>query len=326
MVLTMSVLMLSAMAGQVWAETESDKASAYPAKTIRIVSAGAAGSGNDLLARILADKMLEHWKQPVIVDNRPGAGGELSAGIGARAKPDGYTLTLGFNGNMAAAPAMRASLAYDPEKDFIAITEVATLPALLVINPSLHINTVQELIAYAKANPDTLKYGSGGIGTIAHLSGELFKSMTGSSMTAVPYKDGTQMVSDVLSGQLQLTFHTASVVLPFVQAKRLVALGTTSSTRIPAFPDIPTLAEAGVPGFQSVLWFGMFVPKGTPQPIVDKLHDELVRITQLKDVQDRLAPLGFVAVGNSSEEFKNFLKAEIARYEQVIAAAGIKKE
>src|SRR5438034_5972010 len=237
---------------------------AYPTKPVRLVVPFPAGGTTDLLARAAAQKLSEAWGQQVIVDNRPGAAGNIGAELVAKAAPDGYTLLMGTVGTHAINASLYAKMPYDHVKDFAPVILVAGVPNVLVVNPSLPVHSVQELIAYAKANPGKLNFASSGSGTSIHLSGELFKVMTGVQMTHVPYKGSAPALQDLLGGQVQLMFDNLPPSLPQIKAGRLRALAVTSATRAPALPDVPTVAEAGLPGFEASSWFGVLAPAGTP--------------------------------------------------------------
>jgi tripartite-type tricarboxylate transporter receptor subunit TctC len=266
--------------------------------------------------------MSENWGQPVIVDNRPGAAGNIGTEIAAKSAPDGYTVLMATAGSHAINPGLYRKLNWDP-KDFVGVSLVAMVPNILVVNNALPVKTVKELIAYAKANPGKLSYGSPGLGSTAHLSMELFKSMTGTNMIHVPYKGSAGVMADVMSGQIALTMDNIPPYLPQVKAGKLRALAVSPAKRTPAAPDIPTVAEAGVPGYDSGAWFGLVAPAGTPKPIVDKLAAETQRILKLPDVRERISALGAEVVGDSPEEFNAFMKSELAKWAKVIKDAKV---
>jgi len=301
-------------------------AAGYPAKPIRIVSPFAAGGSTDTLARLIGPKLTESWGQPVVVDNRPGAGGTIAAEIVAKAPPDGHTLLLTSVSAHAINPALRARLPYDPMKDFAPVTQLASGNNVLVVHPSLPVKTVKELIVLARARPGQLTFASGGVGTPAHLAGELFKSIAKVDLVHVPYKGGAPAAIALMSGEASLTFGSILSVLPQVKARRLKALAVTRASRSSALPDLPTVAEAGVPGFELNSWYGIVAPGGTPREIVSKLNGAIVRAIKSGEVRERLESEGIEPAGTSSEEFARYIEAEIRKWSEVVRRAGIKAE
>jgi tripartite-type tricarboxylate transporter receptor subunit TctC len=295
----------------------------YPTRPIRIIVAYTPAGATDILARAVGQKMSEAWGQPVIVDNRPGANGNIGTELAAKAAPDGYTLLMATAGTHGINPSLYRHLNWDAVKDFTPISLVAMVPNILVVNNALPVKSVKELIAYAKANPGKLSYGSPGNGSTAHLSMELFKSMTGTQMVHVPYKGSAGVLADVMGGQIALTMDNIPPYLPQVRAGKIRALAVSPAKRTPAAPDIPTVAEAGVPGYDSGAWFGLLAPAGTPKPIVDKLTAETQRILKLPDVHERISSLGAEIVGSSSAEFGALIKSEIAKWAKVIKEAHV---
>ena len=297
----------------------------YPARAIRIVVPSAPGGGADITARILAPKLSEFLGQQVVVENRAGAGTMIGTEAVARAVPDGYTLLLGIS-TLAINPAVYRKVSYDALKDLAAISQLVALPNVLVTHPSLPVKTVKELVAFARARPGQINYASAGIGTNPHLSMELFLTMTGLKMVHVPYKGAGPGIVDAVAGHV--TVMTPSILsgLPHVRGGRLRALGVTSAKRAGGALDIPTIAEAGVPGYEAVQWFGVLAPAGTPREIVGRLHGEIVRLLRSADIADRLAGDGADPVGSSPEEFAAFLRAETAKWAKVVKEAGIKPE
>ena len=253
----------------------AEGAAREPAKPVRPYGPFPAGGTTDILARAVAQKLTEAWGQQVIVDNRPGAGGNIGSELVAKSTPDGYTLLMGTVGTHAINPSLYARMPYDHVKDFTPVILVAGVPNVLVVNPSLPVHSVQELIAYAKANPGKLNFASSGNGTSIHLAGELFKTMTGVQMTHIPYKGSAPALADLLGGQVQLMFDNLPSSLPFIKAGRLRSLAVTSGTRAAALPDLPTLAESGLAGFEASAWFGVLAPAGTPHDIVAKPHGSI---------------------------------------------------
>ena len=298
----------------------------YPSRPIRFVSPFAAGGSTDQLARLLGQKMSETWGQPVIVENRPGAGGTTGSELVAKAPPDGYTILLTSSSAHAIGPALRTKLPYDPIKDFAAVTQVASGFNLLVVHPSLPVHSVRELIALARARPGVIAYASGGIGTPAHMAGALFHALAKVDLVHVPYKGGAPAAVAILSGEVPVTFGSIQTVLPQVRNGRLRALASTGARRAAAVPDLPTVAEAGVPGYELNSWYGVLAPAATPHDIVAKLNAEMVRILRLSETRERLTHEGVEPAGTTSEEFAAYIKAEIAKWARVIRAAGIHAE
>lgn len=302
--------------------TAQDK---YPNKSVRVIVPVAPGGGTDFIARLIGQKLSEAWGQPVIVDNRPGGAGNLGVEIAAKAVPDGYTLVIPIT-SFPINPSLYSKLPFDTVRDFAPVTLVASAPLLLVVNPGAQANSVKELIALAKARPGQLNYANSGSGTTAHLAGELFKRMAGVDIVSIAYKGGGPAVIDLIAGNVQIYFSTVPAALPQVKAGRLRALAVTSSKRLNDIPEIPTVSEAGLPGFEVVAWFGMFAPGKTPQPIVKKLNGEVVGILGMPDVREKMSGQGLIPGGNTSEELGVFLKAEIAKWSKLIKEANIRIE
>jgi tripartite-type tricarboxylate transporter receptor subunit TctC len=303
------------------AVAQEDPAS-YPARPIHIVVGFAAGGGNDIIARIFGQKLSEYLGQPVIVENRPGAGAIVGTEHVAKSAPDGYTLLVSASG-LAINPSLYAKLPYDAVRDFVAISELATFPLILVVNASSPIKSAAELVAYAKANPDKTNYASSSASF--QLVTELFKQKTGAPMQVIPYKSATESVTAVISGQVTTTIADAGPVLSQVQGGHLRALAIASPRRMAELPDVPTLKEGGA-DVDGDLWTGVFAPAGTPPAIIKKLESEFIRIARLPEVIARLKPLGVQTVGNSSEEFARILAADIIRWGAVARAGNIKIE
>jgi tripartite-type tricarboxylate transporter receptor subunit TctC len=275
------------------------------------------------MGRGIAQKLQERWGQPVVVENRPGAGGGIGAEQVAKSPGDGYTLLMGAVSTHAINPALYPKIGYDPQKDFIPVALVAQVPNILVVNPSLPVQSVKELIAYAKAKPGALSFGSGSTGSTGHLAGELFKTMASVDMVHIPYKGGAPAMQDLLAGQTQLMFDNLANALGQVKAGKLRALAVTTVRRAPAVPELPTVAESGLPGFDLTTWFGVFVPAGTPPDVVAKLNAEIVNALASKELSDRLAAMGAVPPENNTpERFAAFVRAEAAKYAQVVKASG----
>jgi tripartite-type tricarboxylate transporter receptor subunit TctC len=299
-------------------------AQSYPAKPIRIIVPFPPGGIADLFARVIGQKFGETWGQPGVVDNRPGAGGNIGAEIVAKSAPDGYTLVTGSIGTHAVNVSLFSKLPYDPIRDFAPVSLIMEAEGLLVVHPSLPVKSVKELIALAKARPGQIAYASAGHGTAAHLSGELFKSMAKVNLLHVPYKGNVPAITDLLAGQTSLLFATMPTVLPQVQAGRLRALAVTSSTRAPAAPQLPTIAEAALPGFSVTNWIGFFAPAGTPREVVLKLNGEVARIMQAPDIQKRLVAEGAKFTPWTPDQFAAFVKSELAKWAKVVKEAGIR--
>ncbi|MEP7182332.1 MAG: tripartite tricarboxylate transporter substrate binding protein [Betaproteobacteria bacterium] len=300
------------------------QAPAYPTKPIRLVVPFPPGGATDLLARDVGQKLTEAWGQQVIVDNRPGAGGNIGTELVAKAAPDGYTLEMGTVGTHAINASLYSKLPYDHVKDFVPVILVAGVPNVLVVNPSVPANTVAELIAYAKANPGKLNFASSGSGTSIHLSGELFKVMAGVQMTHIPYKGSAPAVQDLIGGQVQLMFDNLPPSLPQIKAGKLRALAVTSATRAPALPDVPTIAEAGLPGFEASSWFGVLAPAGTPPAIIAKLNAEIAKWLATPEAKEKLSRQGANAAGGTPEDFAKHITVETAKWAKVVKESGAK--
>ena len=295
----------------------------YPSKPIRIIVAYTPAGTTDILARAIGQKMSESWSQPVIVENRPGAAGNIGTELAAKATPDGYTLIMGTAGTHGINVSLYRKLNWHSLRDFAPVSLAAMVPNIMVVNNSLPIKSVKELIAYAKANPGKLSYGSPGNGSTAHLSMELFKSMTGTNLVHIPYKGSAGVLADVMGGQIAVTIDNMPVYLPQVKAGKIRALAVSPAKRSTAAPDIPTIAEAGVPGYDSGAWFGLLAPAGTPRAIVEKLSVETARILKLPDVSKRISELGAEPVGSTPAQFTALIKDEIAKWAKVIKDANV---
>jgi tripartite-type tricarboxylate transporter receptor subunit TctC len=297
---------------------------AYPLKPVRMIVPVAPGGGADITARALAQKLSDGWGQQVIIDNRAGAGGIVGLEIGARSAPDGYTLVQASIGPLTVNPALHSRLPYNSIRDFDPVTRAVSALNVLVVHPSLPVRTVKEFIAHAKANPGKLSFGSSGAGRADHLAGEMFNRMAGVSMQHVPYKGGAPAMIDLVAGNVQLIFATVSTAAAHMKSGRIRTIALTSATRSDLVPGVPTVAEAGVPGFAIENWYGFVVPKGTPKPIISQLHREINRNLALPDVKDRLATLGIVPFPTATpEEFGAYIRAEMKKYAELVKAAGI---
>jgi tripartite-type tricarboxylate transporter receptor subunit TctC len=296
----------------------------YPVKPIRIVVPFAPGGSNDLLGRIVAQKFTEAWGQPAIIDNRPGGGSTIGIEVVVRAAPDGYTV-LTTSGGIAINVSLY-KLSYDPVKDLTPVALLAQMPYLLAVNPSLPAKSVKDLIELARAKPGKLAFSSSGAGTSSHLTMELFKSAANVDMLHVPYKGGAPSVNAVMSNETQLTFNVLTGTLPQVRSGKLRALAVSSSKRAEVAPDIPSIAESGLPGFDVLTWYNMFAPARTPRTIVNRLNGEINRMLQQPDVRERFKSLGVSPLGGTPEDLGNLLKSEIARYAKLVKDANVKIE
>ncbi len=299
------------------------QAQTYPSRPIRLVVTFPPGGAPDILARLFSEKA--QLGQPLVVDNKPGAGGNIGTDIVAKSPGDGYTLVMGTVGTHAINGALYDKMPYDMVKNFSPISLLASAPNLLVVHNDLPVRSVPELIAYMKANPNKLSFGSPGVGTSVHVSGELFKSMTGTSMTHIPYKGRQFAIPDLIGGSIQVMFDNMPSALPMAREGKIRALAQTTERRSAAAPDVPTVAEF-VPGFEATTWFALFAPAGTPRPVVDRLNAELVRVFRLPDVQDRLKTLGLEALLSGPDELARYQAAEIGKWAKVVKESGAKAE
>jgi tripartite-type tricarboxylate transporter receptor subunit TctC len=302
--------------------TSGALAESYPDKIIRFVVPYPPGGASDVTARIIGQKLTEAWGQQVVVDNHPGANGNIAAELVARAPADGYTMLMGNVGPNAISAGLYPNLTYNVVTSFAPVTLTTTVPIVLLVNPSLPVKNVKELIAYAKANPNKLNFASAGNGSSNHLTGELFKSTTGIDIVHVPYKGDAPALTDVMGGQVSMMFTTVVAAMPHIKSGKLRALAVASAKRTASMPDLPTIAESGVPGFDSSSWGGILFPAGTPKEIIAKMHDAVVKILAMPDVKERLSSLGAVAVGNTPEEFGSYIKSETVKWSKVIKTSG----
>ena len=300
-------------------------AQTYPDHVIRLIVPFPPGGGNDTLGRLVAQRLSSTLGQQVIVDNRPGAGGNLGTELAAKAKPDGYTLLLGFVANMAMTPSL-GKVNYDPLSSFAPISMVAQGYQIISVNPAFTAQSIAELIALAKAKPGTLNYGSGGSGSPRHLVGELFKLRTGTDIQHIPYKGSPQATTAVLAGETQMVFGSVVATLPFVKTGKLHALAVTSPKRIAAAPDVPTLNELGYPGIEASSWYGLFAPAGTPPAIIASINTEMVKLAQDPDYREQLNKQGQEAISSTPEELKRHMRSEFDTWSRVIKTANIKAD
>ncbi len=297
-------------------------AQGYPNKPVRILVGYAPGGGTDIMARAIGARLSESLKQQFVVENRPGANANIAAKVAADAPADGYTILFMSVAHIMSKPVYK-NLGYDIERDFAPITVVTNVPNVLCLHPSLPVKTVKELIALAKAKPGTLTYATSGVGSPEHFAGEMFKMMTKTDMLAIPYKGGAPMAVDLVGGQVMLAFNTAPPIMPHIQSGRVRAIAVTMDKRVGALPDVPTIAESGVPGYQMSTWYGAVIPAKTPREIVVLLNREMLKVLALPDIKERMAGLGAEVVGNSMEEAAQMFKVEVAKYTKVANAAHI---
>ena len=298
----------------------------YPVKPIRLVSPYPPGGANDILARIIGQKLGENLGQQIVIENRGGATGNIGAELVAKAPPDGYTLLMGQASNLSINISLMGKLPFDPIKDFAPITLVATTPNLLVVHPSLPVKTVKDLVALAKAKPGSLNYASSGSGSAGHLAAELFKQVAHVNIVHIPYKGAAPALTDVVAGQAQLYFTSPISAQPFVRGGRLRMVAVTSLKRSPSMPDIPTVAESGYPDFDVVSWWGILAPAGVPREIISKLHMQIVKILAMPDVKAKLAEQGADAASNTPEQFAAYIKSQITKWGRLIKELGVKPE
>ena len=298
-------------------------AQSYPSKPIRLIVPAAPGGGTDYSARLIGAKLTEAWGQTVVVDNRTGAAGNIGVELAVKSAPDGHTLVMPIT-SFPVNPSLYAKLPFNTEKDLAPIALVASAPLLLVVNPSVQATSVQELITLAKSRPGQLNYANSGSGTTAHLAGELFKRMGGVDIVSIAYKGGGPAIVDLIAGSVHIYFSTIPAALQQVKAGRLRALAVTSITRVNEMPEIPTVAESGLPGFQVIGWFGLFAPAGTPRTVIQKLNTEIVRVLKTTDTREKLSGHGLIPGGGTPEDLGRFLNEEMVRWAKLIKEAGIK--
>jgi tripartite-type tricarboxylate transporter receptor subunit TctC len=298
----------------------------YPVKPIRIIVPFPPGGGNDTIARLMGQKLAPVLGQQVLVDNRPGAGGTIGAELAAKSPPDGYTLFLAGVASHGINPNLRKQLPYDPVRDFSGVSLIASAPLLVVVHPSLPVASIKQLVALANARPGAVNYASNGSGSSSHLAVELFAMTTGTVMTHIPYKGVALALTDLMSGQVQLAFSSAVSMLPQVKAGKLRAIAMTGAKRSQAIPDIPTVAEAGVPGYETGSWYGIVAPAKTPRPVIERLSREIASATRSAEISGRLVDEAVIPIGSTPEEFDAHIKRELARWAKVIAKARISED
>jgi tripartite-type tricarboxylate transporter receptor subunit TctC len=295
----------------------------YPTKPIRFIVANAAGGGEDSTARALVTRLTQSLAQPIIIDNRAGAAGSVAAELTAKSPPDGYTMMLGSVGSLAVNPSLYKSLGYNPQRDLAPVSQVVSQSNILVAHPSVAARNVRELIALAASNPGKLTFGSSGSGNAGHLAGEMFKNMAKVDMVHVPYKGGAAVMNDLLGGRIDLVFSSASTALPQIKAERVRAIAVTTLKRSPQLPNVPTIAESGLPGYEAANWYGIVVPMKTPQPIVERLNSDIVQALNSADTRTVLLKHGLEAAPSTSRELGAQMRSEAAKWAKVIRDAGI---
>jgi tripartite-type tricarboxylate transporter receptor subunit TctC len=308
------------------AEQVAEAGAAYPSKPIRFVVPFTPGGSADILARLVGQKMSDAWRQQVIIDNRGGSAGIMGSEIVAKAPRDGHTLMLGITANIAINPGLHAKLPYDPVRDFAPVTQLASAPYAMLVTPSLPAGSVPEFIALAKSKPAQINYASTGSGSAGHLTAELFAAMSAVKLVHVPYKNIGSILVDMFAGRIDLMFVGIVSAQPHIKAGKLRAIAITGANRSPLMPELPTVAESGVRGFEVTGWYGVFVPMHTPQPIIGKLHDEIVRILKLPDVTERLAMEGAEVIGNTPAQFDAYVRSEISKWSNVVKVSGARAD
>jgi len=298
------------------------RAGEYPVKAIRMILPSAPGSGPDIMARIIGQKLTEAWGQPVVVEARPGAGGIIGSEAVARSAPDGYTLIMGNAGSHSVNPSLYPKLPYDPLRDFAPVVLVSSAPNILIVHPSLPVKSVEDLIALAKARPGQLTFGSGGNGSTAHLSGEMFRMLADIKIRHVPFKGAPAAVIGVMAGDISMAILNLPPALPHVKSGKLKALGVSTPKRFAAVPELPTIAESGLPGYSAETWYGVLAPAGTPREIILKLNAEIVKSLRTEELKMRIASDGGEVIGSTPEEFTAVMKTDIAKWAKVVQASG----
>jgi len=320
------ITVLASLAALALSLAQPAYAQPYPSKPIRVIIAQAPGSATDVVSRVISNKLAEGLGQQLVIDARPGAGGTLGTELAARAPADGYTLFMANNSTHGSNPALYAKLSYDAVKDFAPIIYVAATPYVLSVHPSLPVTTVKQLIALAKAKPGQLNYASAGNGSTHHLSGELLKTMAGIDMVHIPYKGTTPALSALLAGEVSVMFVTVTGVQPHIKSGKVRALAVSTPKRSDMLPDVPTVAEAALPGFEMLSWFGLLAPAGTPPAVVTRINADTAKVLALPDVKAALLAQGLEVISGTPEQFGNYIKTEIAKITRLAKATGIKAE
>jgi len=316
-----SVIAVMALAMQSGAHAQQ-----FPTKPVRIVAPFAAGSTIDIIGRIISPRLHEALGQPVIVENRPGAGGMIGVDYVAKSVPDGHTLVIGALGPLAMNPALYPKTPFDPGKDFAAVSLLATGPVVIAVHPSIPAHDIKELVEFARKRPGQLNFGSPGVGSSPHLTGELFKLITKTNIVHVPYKGNAEAITDLIGGQLSMVFTGVPPVVPLAKAGKVRLLATTGKERMANLPDVPTIKEAGITGADVLIWYGVVAPAGTPKDVIVRLNREIVKAMNTPDVRDKFAQQGVDPAASTPEEFAEFIRTEVARWGKVIRTAGIKLE
>jgi tripartite-type tricarboxylate transporter receptor subunit TctC len=301
-------------------------AQTFPSKPVRLIVPSPPGDGSDLVARAIGQKLSEAWGQPIVVENRPGAGGRIGSEAAAKAAPDGYTWIMGNAGSHGINAAIYRNLPFDIERDFAPITQIMRAPNVLVVNPALGVNNVQDFLALLKKSPGKYSYGSGGNGSSSHMSAELFKIMSGVDLAHVPYKGGTPALTDLIAGRVAMFLGNLPPAIGHISNGRVKALAVTTRQRSPLLPDVPTLDEAGLKDFETIAWFGLLAPAGTPRQIIDEIRAEVVRVLQLPSIRESILALGGEPVGNRPEEFAAIIRSDIAKWKKVAEKANVRVE
>ena len=309
--------------GCVW---QIGNAQSYPSKPVHIIVGYTPGGSNDVLARIVAKHFQDTWRQPFVVENKPGASGQIGADAGAKATPDGYTLVVIPNDVLTVQPNLYPKVPYDPVSDFEPIATLGTVPIALVVNGASPIKSVSDLVATGKTKPGSLTFASSGAGGPQHMSAEMFMLLTGTKMVHVPYKGNAPAITDLLGGQVDVLFSPINSALPHIRSGKLRALAVATDQRVPSLPDVPTLAETGVPGYKSEIWIGLFAPARTPKDIIDKLAAEVLRMQAQSDVKEQLAAQGIDPLGTAPAQVSSLIKADLERWKKVIKETGVKVE
>ncbi len=298
----------------------------YPQKPVRLIVPFPPGGSTETLARMVSVKIAEVWGQQIIIDNRPGAGGIIGTELGAKAAPDGYTLLMGSGAPLTIVPGFQTKLQYDPLKDFAPITNVAAVPNVIALHPSVPARNVKELVALARQQPDQLTFASNGAGSPGHLAGELLKAMTGTRMTHVPYKGSAPATLAVASGETSMTLTTTTAVLPHAKAGRMKIIAITTLQRVPQFPEYPTVAESGLPGYEAISWFGLVAPAAIAPELVKKIHADAVQVINTNDMRSRIAGLGATPIANTPEQFRAQIRDDLAKWARIIKLSGARAD
>jgi tripartite-type tricarboxylate transporter receptor subunit TctC len=309
-----------------FAGSAAAQASGYPSRPIKIIVPNVPGGPNDFLSRMVGVKLSEFWGQPVVAENRGGAGGTIGVDLGAKAAPDGYTIVMGGSSTLAVAPGLYAKLPYDPLRDLAPVANVASVPYVLAVNANVPVTTVRELIELARAKKGSLSYGSGGIGSMSNLATELLKAMTGADLLQVPYKGAAPILAAMVSGEIDAAFADLAVVAPYAKAGKVRLLATSGNRRAAAAPQLPTIAEAGIEGYSVDIWYGLVAPTGTPGDIIDKLSSGVANALKAADVRQRFDQLGYTAIGDTPEQFGATIRADIEKFGRIIKSANIRPQ